>query len=495
MHTQRQQSTSHTRRIGALLVALLSSVLASCPAAQAAEFACAAGDVACLITAIQAANANGEANAITLEAGTYTLTAVDNTTDGANGLPSITSPLTIRGAGAERTTIARAAGAPLFRLVHVTTASPLLLEGLTLSGGDITIANRVFSGSGGGLYNRGGTVLLTYSRLMHNQAVSCGGINTAGTVFIIHSTVAGNRSGSLGGGGICSAGTVIVLNSTVADNQAHGGPGGGILNDGTVTLTNSTLAGNTGLFGGGMWNRRGSVTLTNSTLAYNWADGPTTVVCGGGGGLCTSSGTVTLQNTILARNTAQSGPDCRGLITSEGNNLLGDLSDCTITLQSSDLTGDPSLDAFTDDGTPGHGYFPLLLTSQAVNAGTDAACPPTDQLGQPRVGQCDIGAIEFLEQDDRRHGGGGGCTLRPGGESDPTLGALLLLLVVSRTRRRRVSRYSSTVASAYSTVTEAAGIVYTGSGTHRRERVIRPGKRYSLIIQSLVQPFISDKFP
>ena len=31
--------------------------------------------------------------------------------------------------------------------------------------------------------------------------------------------------------------------------------------------------------------------------------------------------------------------------------------------------------------------------------------------------------------------------------------------------------------------------------THRRERVIRPGKLYCLIIQSFVQPFISDTVP
>ena len=29
----------------------------------------------------------------------------------------------------------------------------------------------------------------------------------------------------------------------------------------------------------------------------------------------------------------------------------------------------------------------------------DVACPPTDQLGQPRVDQCDIGAIEFQPSD------------------------------------------------------------------------------------------------
>src|SRR5262249_42946933 len=66
-----------------------------------------------------------------------------------------------------------------------------------------------------------------------------------------------------------------------------------------------------------------------------------------------------------------------------------------ITLLSTDLTGDPDLDAFTDDGTPGNGHFPLLFSSRAIDAGNEATCPSTDQLGQPRVGICDIGAIEF----------------------------------------------------------------------------------------------------
>jgi hypothetical protein len=60
-----------------------------------------------------------------------------------------------------------------------------------------------------------------------------------------------------------------------------------------------------------------------------------------------------------------------------------------------DLTGDPGLGPFTDDGIPGHGHFPLLPGSPAIDAGNDAACPATDQLGQSRVGRCDIGAIEF----------------------------------------------------------------------------------------------------
>ena len=66
----------------------LLALVSLAPLSQAADFTCAAGDVACLITAINTANANGDANTITLEAGTYTLTAVDNDTEGPNGLPS-----------------------------------------------------------------------------------------------------------------------------------------------------------------------------------------------------------------------------------------------------------------------------------------------------------------------------------------------------------------------------------------------------------------------
>jgi hypothetical protein len=43
--------------------------------------------------------------------------------------------------------------------------------------------------------------------------------------------------------------------------------------------------------------------------------------------------------------------------------------------------------------------FPLLPDSPAIDAGHDEVCPETDQLGQPRVGRCDIRAIEFQPPD------------------------------------------------------------------------------------------------
>ena len=116
-----------------------------------------------------------------------------------------------------------------------------------------------------------------------------------------------------------------------------------------------------------------------------------------------------LLNTVLARNVArvQGPPDCSGPVTSQGNNLIGDPTGCTITLLPSDLTGDPGLDAFTDNGSPGNGHFPLLPTSQAIDTGNDAECPRRDQLGQRRINIrrvgtsiCDIGAIEFHPHDE-----------------------------------------------------------------------------------------------
>src|SRR5687767_6143309 len=107
-----------------------------CRPVFAAEFTCASGDVACLIDAINTANINGETDTITLPAGIYTLTAVNNTTPaGPNGLPSVTSPLTITGAGATATILERAANAPFFRLVHTDVTGILALNGLTLRGG------------------------------------------------------------------------------------------------------------------------------------------------------------------------------------------------------------------------------------------------------------------------------------------------------------------------------------------------------------------------
>ena len=149
--------------LGLVCCVLLLSLVNLAHPSQAADFACAAGDVACLINAINQANANGEANTTTLEAGTYTLTAVDNTTDGPNGLPSVTGIVTIKGAGADATILERDASAPAFRLGHVAATGNLTFDSLALRGG--SAGGSGSSGAGGILFNQGGTLTLTNSTL------------------------------------------------------------------------------------------------------------------------------------------------------------------------------------------------------------------------------------------------------------------------------------------------------------------------------------------
>src|SRR5262249_21641033 len=144
---------------------------------------CAAGDVQCLIIAINHANANLQPqNTILLQAGTYTLTNIDNDTNGPNGLPSITSTMTIVGAGHNTATITRDPNALGFRLLHVGASGRLTLQNLTLSNGV------GFFPGGGGLFNNGGVVSVETSAFVNNVAGFGGGlVNNNGSVTIIRS--------------------------------------------------------------------------------------------------------------------------------------------------------------------------------------------------------------------------------------------------------------------------------------------------------------------
>ena len=200
-------------------VATLGLALALPHAGQAKTFSCDAGDVTCLIDAINQANANGEQNTIRLQAGTYPLTAPNNV---ENGLPVITSRLTITGEGAETTIIERDASAPAFRLFMVAESGTLSLERLTLrGGGDFSAVN-----SGGAIFNSG-TLTVTQSTITDNRAglteTGGAGIDNRGTATIAHSTIASNR-GNPGGSGLANFGTMVVTATTFAEQPRRTAP-------------------------------------------------------------------------------------------------------------------------------------------------------------------------------------------------------------------------------------------------------------------------------
>ncbi len=411
---------------------------------------------------------------IILPAGTYALSAVDNFNQGNNGLPAVTSGITVVGAGSTAKIVRN--GLADFRIFYVGPGGKLRLEGLQISGGaeidgggiyndggtlDLvrtTISENEAAERGGGIYNllgplsiidctitmnrtdtatgRGGglfyaamdNAMVSNSTISNNSAFEGGAIYTAhdavltvendilnqnsaqrgggiyidtdGYLTISNTTLSENRSYEHGGGILSEDATFNLTNSTLAKNRADTA-GGGIYSQGggTFSITNSTLAENQGITGGAIYNASSPgtpVRLTNVTIANNDA------TLEGGGIFDTLGSTpVELVNAILADNKAPTGPNCRGDIDSLDYNLFENIIGCNVIAEPHDIIGPAGLAAYTSGGA-GKGHFPLLATSQAIEAGNDAPCPPCDQIGNPRndadgsgIAQCDIGSIEF----------------------------------------------------------------------------------------------------
>jgi Ca2+-binding RTX toxin-like protein len=168
-----------------------------------------------------------------------------------------------------------------------------------------------------------------------------------------------------------------LTNVTVSGNRADG-DGGGIDqgNTGGLDLNNVTVTGNTTGFSGGT---------------------------GAGGGIINFGGTINLKNTIIAGNhdntsaPLSKSPDCSGeagaALTSGGNNLIGDLSDCNFVASGGDkLNVNPLLGPLADNG--GSTFTHALLTGSPAINGAGAGAAPTDQRGVPR--SSDIGAYELV---------------------------------------------------------------------------------------------------
>jgi hypothetical protein len=261
-----------------------------------------AASVSDLIADIHDANHHGGLNTITLVPGTtFELTAVDNTHDGATGLPVIKSGsnLTIVGNGdlIDRST---ASGTPAFRLLDVASGAALTLQGLTLQNGLAFGAG--VEAEGGAIFNQG-TLDLNGVTVQANLAQgSMGKVSTA-------LRFTGEPGQDAAGGGIWSGGTLTLENGTkVQNNEALGGRGGRGLASGGP--------GGNGL-GGGVYVAGGTFSLTSAAVSNNTASGggagsgastgPGPGGGGAGGGLYVAGGTVTLSADTVASNTAKVG--------------------------------------------------------------------------------------------------------------------------------------------------------------------------------------------
>jgi hypothetical protein len=249
-----------------LLLCGPSAILAVAGPASVVSVGCRAS---ALVDAITNAERSPGADSIRLKAGcTYTLTrgSFDGGV-GPNGLPFIRTPITIDGNGA---TIARAAGAPPFRLFQVNRGGVLTLEHVTLRGGRAGPAEAPGENgqSGGAILVIGGTLDATRVAFTGNTAGSGG--NARGTI------VNGGKGGSGGAIATQSNGRLSMSGASFVGNAA--GRGG-----------RSTLAGGRGGDGGeggaiSIANGKGSVQVVGSSFSSNAAGGGGPGVAAGGGG-------------------------------------------------------------------------------------------------------------------------------------------------------------------------------------------------------------------
>ncbi len=301
----------------------------------------------------------GGADTIELPANsTINLTEVNSSYLGDNGLPVISSTITIAGNGA---IIQRSDVAPSFRIMSVNSSGNLTLN-------DVTLSNGKTSGSSDG-----------------------GAVWNGGTMLISRSIISGNATSGFGaGGGVYSRGnittaTLTINNSTISNNSATGtfGRGGGVYNraasaPAVLTINNSTISGNSvnnsRARGGGVFNRAinaaATVTLNNSTISGNSADG----IFGRGGGVYNYAeygpATVTLNNSTITDNSAKDGGGVYN-VAYEGSDVA------TLILNNSTISGNKA----TDDGGGVYNYAYYGPTSLIFNNSTISGNRANDNGG------------------------------------------------------------------------------------------------------------------
>jgi parallel beta-helix repeat protein len=272
--------------------------MAAASVSEAEVFRCSGGDVPCLVAAINAANANGQVNTIRLAEGVYTLTAADNETDGPNGLPSVTSTLTITGVDPAVDIVERAATAPLFRVFHVGAKGVLTLRRLTVRGGSLTGDSM----DGPGVLSNG-TLHISDSVIAENRHLFQRGYGkgsgVAGTTLSLTRTTIRQNSGGVS---VSGAGNLTVRNSTIADNDAQSAPGGIYFHSsGRLTILDTTITGNKDTSRGGgalVIDVDGAVAvIRNSTIARNASPEV-------GGILVAANSTVDIERSAIVDNTA-----------------------------------------------------------------------------------------------------------------------------------------------------------------------------------------------
>jgi len=286
-----------------------------------------------LIAAIDQANSTAGADTINLAGGcSYVLAAEQNP---GNGLPVVTSEVTIHGHGA---TIRRSS-ATAFRILEVAPGAQLAVDDVTIAGGAVSLSGP--TAFGGGILNSG--LLTVANATISDNSVSGtgssaggGGIANNGTAKVTNTLLRRNTASATGtqifaavGGALInrSGATMTVDNSVVIENSATSrgssellfiASAGGIGNTGTLAVNGTQIKGNTVLVdgakgqagGGGVSIGDGTATITGSKIDGNTATAIGPGASAHGGGL-ENNGRTGISRTDVTGNNA-TGPTAQG---------------------------------------------------------------------------------------------------------------------------------------------------------------------------------------
>ncbi|HKX83297.1 MAG TPA: choice-of-anchor Q domain-containing protein [Pyrinomonadaceae bacterium] len=274
-------------------------------------------------------------------------------------------------------------------------------------------AGAVNTGRGGAIYNVGGTMVISNSVITGNTAANGGALNNAASAspsvpanLTLINCVLSNNSTTSSGAALqnFSTSTLHMRGTTVSGNTTSStGIAGAFQANGTVTITNSTFSGNSAPAGtgAGVYYNGTSLIMTNATIVNN-----TSSVGSGGLHRTGTNPTAIVRNSIFANNSTA---DAFGLMSSQGNNIIGNVGTSTGWVASDLQNTNPMLGSLADNGGPTQTHLPLA-DSPAINAGqncvVDLSCsannPPvavtTDQRGvaRPSGGTVDMGSVEVV---------------------------------------------------------------------------------------------------
>jgi len=327
-------------------------------------------------------------------------------------------------------------------LLAVNVSNAAVLDGFVITGGNAD-GNSEPLNQGGGMYAVNSSAVIRNSSFIGNFADSRGGgiFGSISGSRVTNCYFSGNTSGRGGGMHLVDSDEMVLEDCTFSDNlglyRAGGlslrnsdvrvssstfsgnrafdgmswGDGGGLFTElSSPVLTNCTFSGNRAYYGGGMYNDGQAAKVINCTFSGNAADV--------GSGLRVYNGTPEVKNCIFWNDGG-------------GNEIVENSAVAVVTRSvvrggfpsgSSIITADPKLGPLADNGglTLTHA---LLPGSSALDRGTSAGAPSTDQRGvsRPQGSGYDIGAFELEVSSG---GGGGGCGIW----GAPFPGVLLLAL-------------------------------------------------------------------